>query len=115
MPVASIARLFKRSNGKQGVAVKAAPSSLDVAASRTGNRIYLHGANLEYGRSLEASFAVAGMRAAGGRVSAIAPEDPREYVNQDQRDVFRPVETVLSEWKWRFPARAVAVVELECG
>ena len=35
MPVGSIARLFKKYNGTQGVDVTAAPSSLDIAASRT--------------------------------------------------------------------------------
>lgn len=38
MPVASIARLFKKYNGRQGVDVKSAPSSLDIAASRTTDK-----------------------------------------------------------------------------
>ena len=50
------------------------------------------------------------------RVEAIAPSDLRQYVGLDQPDVFRPVETKLpggAEAKWRFPAGAVAAVELE--
>ena len=116
MPVASIARLFKRHNGTQGVDVKTAPSSLDIAASRSSERVYLHVANLEYKRSVEATFAVAGMDIAGGRVYEIAPEDLRQYVNQDQPDVFKPRESALSpgrELKWRFPAGSVSVVELD--
>ncbi|HEY2013070.1 MAG TPA: alpha-L-arabinofuranosidase [Bryobacteraceae bacterium] len=117
MPVASIARLFKRNNGKQGIAVKSGPAGLDIAASRTGNRIYLHVANMDYRRSIDATFTVVGMRATGGKVWAIAPDDPREYVGPDQTDVFKPVETVLAGQpgvQWRFPARSVAAVELEC-
>ncbi len=118
MPVASIARLFKRNNGKQGVAVKSAPAGLDIAASRTGNRVWLHVANLDYARAVEASFAVEGATVRGGRVSAIAPEDPRAYVSADQRETFRPVETALAATPgvtWRFPARSVSAVELECA
>jgi alpha-L-arabinofuranosidase len=115
MPVASIARLFKRHNGQQAVAVKSAPSSLDIAASGTGGKIYLHVANLEYSKSVEATFAVDGMTVTGGRVLAIAPEDLRQYVNQDQPDVFQPHEVTLPPGampKWRFPAGSVATVEL---
>jgi alpha-L-arabinofuranosidase len=115
MPVASVARLFKRHKGAQGVAVTVVPASLDIAASRTENRIYLHVVNKEYRRSVAASFAVTGRKISGGRVLSIAPEDPREYVNQDRPDVFRPVETALTGVQWTFPARCVAVVELECA
>ena len=116
MPVGSIARLFNKYNGKQGVDVKNAPSSLDIAASRTAGKVYLHVANLEYKQSVEASFAVAGMRISGGRVYEIAPEDPRQYVNQDQPDAFKPRDVALPAGatpKWRFPACSVSVVELD--
>lgn len=117
MPVASIAGLFKRVNGKQCIGVKSAPSSLDIAASRSGNKIYLHIANLQYRGSIEASFVVDGMKTASGKVYAIAPDDLRQYVNQDQPDVFRPAESALSgtpALRWRFPAGSVTAVELEC-
>jgi alpha-L-arabinofuranosidase len=117
MPVASIARMFKRHNGKQGVAVKSAPADLDIAASRTGNKIFLHVANLNYSKSIEASFGVNGMTSIGGRVIAIAPDNPREYVNQDQPKIFTPLEHALTPaavLRWSFPARSVSVVELDC-
>jgi alpha-L-arabinofuranosidase len=111
MPVASIARLFKRHNGTHAVAVKRAPPGLDIAGSRAGDRLYLHVANLEYARSVDATFP--GTK--GGRVLEIAPEDPRTYVNQDQPEIFRPRERVLNGPSWRFPATSVSVVELELG
>jgi len=118
MPVGSIMRLFKRHNGKQGVAVKSAPSGLDIAASRAGSKFYLHVLNMDYGRSVEAVLAVEGMTVTGGRVVVIAPQDPRQYVSQDEPDVFRPREHLLAPGavaKWRFPARSVSVVELEAA
>jgi hypothetical protein len=118
MPVGSIARLFKRYNGKQGVGMKSAPAGLDIAASRTGSRVYLHVVNLNYSRSVPAAFAVDGMTIRDGMVHWIAPADLRQYVNQDQPNVFRPVETPLTPaagFQWSFPPGCVAAVELECA
>jgi alpha-L-arabinofuranosidase len=116
MPAGSIARLFKKHNGTQGVDVKTAPVNLDIAASRTNEKLYLHVASLEYKRAVEATFEVPGMSIAGGRVHEIAQEDLRQYVNQDQPDVFKPREAALPEGPgptWRFPAGSVSVVELD--
>jgi hypothetical protein len=118
MPVGSIARLFRKYNGKEAVRVKNSPAGLDIAASRSENTLYLHIANLQYSRSIEAAFAVEGMTAKGGRVHFIAPSDPRQYVNQDQPDVFRPTSEALPPGqilKWRFPAGCVAAVEIDCS
>ena len=59
---------------------------------------------------------MAGMKIAGGRVYEIAPDDLRQYVNQDQPDVFQPREAALPtgpDGAWRFPAGSVSVVELD--
>jgi alpha-L-arabinofuranosidase len=116
LPVGAIMRLFARHNGKQGIAVSNAPAGLDIAASRTGGRVYLHVANLEYSKSIRAEFSVSGMTVAGGRVIEIAPEDPRAYVNQDQANTFAPKEKQIPEGRplaWTFPARSVSAVELQ--
>ena len=118
MPVASIARLFKRYNGTQGVAVTSQPSGLDIAASRSGDKIYLHVANLQFRGSVETSLAVEGMKVRGGRTWAIAPDNLRQFVSLDQPNVFAPVEKPIPEQsalKWRFPAGSVTAVELSCA
>jgi len=117
MPVGSIMRLFKRHNGDHGVAVKSAPSGLDIAASRAGSTIYLHVANLQYRGAVSATFTVDGMKILGAKAYAIAPDDVRQYVSQDQPDVFRPVETAIPAHpacSWRFPAGSVTAIELRC-
>jgi alpha-L-arabinofuranosidase len=117
LPAGAVARLFKRHNGKEGVAVKSAPADLDVCASRAADRIFLHVANMNYSSPVEASFAVTGMSVTGGRVVEIAPEDPRQQISPLNPDVFKPVEHALpgsAIVKWRFPARSVCVVELDC-
>lgn len=112
MPVASIARLFQKYNGTRAVAVKSAPRELDIAASRNGDKFYLHAVNMSYSNSIGVRFEISGMPVARTRVLAIAPENPREYVSQDQPDVFKPREIALPEPKWTLPPRCVCAVEL---
>ena len=117
LPAGAVARLFKQHNGTQGLSVKSSPTELDVCASRTGDKIFLHVANLNYSSSIEAHFAVNGMVVTGGRVLEIAPENPRQEISPLNPDVFKPVERPLAQVemaKYRFPARSVSVVELEC-
>lgn len=116
LPVGSIARLYRKHCGRQGVAAASTTSDLDIAATRTGEKIYLHVANRRYAGAIEASFAVRDRGVIGGKVFEIAPADLRSYVNQDQRDTFTPREKVLEggpAFKWRFPAGSVSVVELD--
>jgi hypothetical protein len=117
LPAGAVARLFKRHNGAQGVALKSAPTDLDVCASRTGDKIFLHVANMNYSKSTEATFAIDGMRVTGGRVLEIAPENPRQEISPINPKVFDPVERKLNpgdQIKYTFPARSVSVVELDC-
>lgn len=117
LPCGAVARLFKRHIGQQGVALKSAPSNLDITASRAGDRFFLHVANTNYSGSTEATLNVVGMAATGGRVWEIAPENPRQEVSSINPDVFKPREQTLPAAEsvtWRFPARSVSVIELDC-
>jgi alpha-N-arabinofuranosidase len=117
LPAGVVARLFKRHNGAQAVSVKSSPTDLDICASRTGDKIFLHVANMNYSASVEANFAVNGMVVIGGRVLEIASENPRQEISALNPDVFNPVERPLPQAdlvKYRFPARSVSVVELSC-
>jgi alpha-N-arabinofuranosidase len=114
-PVGSVMRLFKRYQGHDAVGVRSAPSDLDIAASRTADTVFLHVANLNYDRSVEAVFTMERYPIIGGRVFEIASDHLRQAVSQDQPDVFVPKERSLGpgpEFKWRFPAASVSVVEL---
>lgn len=118
MPVAAVARLFKRHNGTHGVTAKSSPASLDVAASRAGDRIYLHVANRSYSNSVEASLAIEGFAIQAGRVFEIAPENPRQEVSPINPNVFQPRERPMAMAdgaRWRFPARSVSALELDCA
>lgn len=115
LPAGAVARLFKKHNGQHGVAVKSAPDGLDLAASRSRSKLYLHAANMNYSSAVTAKFAVAGMAIEGGRVLEIAPENPRQEISPLNPKVFDPVERRLTaEARWSFPPRSVSVVELDC-
>ena len=89
---------------------------MDIAASRSGDRIFLHVANKNYGRAVEASLGVTGMTITRGRIFEIAPEDPLTAVSEARPNVFDPVERSLRSGlssRWRFPATSVSVVELK--
>jgi alpha-L-arabinofuranosidase len=116
LPVGAVMRLFKRHNGSHGVAIQSAPKSLDVAASRQGNKLFLHIGNMNYSSATEATFAVNGFVITGGRVLEIAPTNPRQDISPIQPDIFKPREQAFpasGPWRWRFPARSVSVVELD--
>jgi alpha-L-arabinofuranosidase len=116
-PAGSVMRLFGRHVGDRAVAVSGAPSDLDIAASRSANRIYLHVACTRFGESVRATLEVQGARIAAGRVFEIAPDDLRQAVSQDEPDVFAPKERAMDAQgplpEWRFPAGSVSVLELD--
>lgn len=117
LPVGAVMRLFKKHNGSHGITVKSAPDSLDIAASRAGDKIYLHVANQNYTQATSASFAPSGLAVTGGRVIEIVPENPRQEISPVNFDAFKTWEHVLpvgDKVTWRFPARSVSVVELDC-
>ena len=117
LPAGSVMRLFRRHGGTHAVTVKSCPADLDVAASRAGNRYFLHVANLSYSRAVEAALAVQGVVVSAGRAFAIAPGNLRQYVDQDRPGVFAPEEQPIvgsPALTWRFPAGSVTALELQC-
>jgi len=115
LPAGAVMRLFKVHNGTQSVTVKSCPANLDVAASRRGDKLYLHVANRNYSGAIETTFVALGHKIESGRVFEIAPENPRQEISPLNPDVFDPREHALSsaeKIQWRFPARSVSVVEL---
>jgi alpha-L-arabinofuranosidase len=118
LPAGAVMRLFKRHNGKQAVALNSAPTSLDLAASRTGNKYFLHVANTDYARSIETTLAIQGQAITAVKIHEISPEDPRQAASPLEPDALKPREQTLppSEiYKHRFPARSVTAVELTCA
>jgi hypothetical protein len=113
MPVARIMSLYRHHTGERAVRVTAVPDGLDVTASRTGDRVYLHVVNTQRKRSIEATLGIEGSKVTGGRVFTLAA-DPEFEVYEHQPEVLEPVEKALAaDGRWTFPAASVSAVELE--
>ncbi|HET8549661.1 MAG TPA: alpha-L-arabinofuranosidase C-terminal domain-containing protein [Bryobacteraceae bacterium] len=112
-PVGAVMRLFGRNRGAEAIAVKSAPADLDIAASRTDNRIWLHVANTAFARSCPATFAVSGRTIVRATVHEIAPEDVRTAPSPEEPNALAPRLNPVIGATWRFPAASVSVVELE--
>jgi hypothetical protein len=72
---------------------------------------------MNYYLPTDVAFTVNGLATTGGRVWEISPENPRQEISPLNPDVFTPREHVLPPGevlKWRFPARSVSAVELDC-
>ena len=112
MPVARVMGLYGKHRGRKAADVTAVPRGLDVTASRTGSRVFLHVVNTDRTRSVTARLAVDGMRITSGRVFEIAA-DPEFEVAEDSADALAPIERILPRSRgWTFPAASVSAVEL---
>jgi hypothetical protein len=113
MPVALMMALYRKHAGTHGVRVIGAPEGLDVAASMTGGRLFLHIVNTHRHRPVEARFEVPGQRVKAGRVFWFALEPELEIIDY-QKDQQLPQQKPLDiEAPWAFPAASVSAVELD--
>ena len=114
-PVARVMKLYRHHIGTDAVSVKRTPDTLDVAASRSGDTVFLHVVNTERTRAVKANFQIEGESvAAGGRVFEMVDDPMVEVTYLNSAEVMRVVEKPLSDGSvWEFPAASVSVVELK--
>ncbi len=113
LPVGRVMSLFGRHTGQAELAVTHSPAGLDVTASRSGGRIYIHAVNTQRTMPVRARIAVAGMEMMGGRAFQIAA-DPMTEIDPTTDEQFAPaVHNLPSDGAWEFPAASVTAVELD--
>jgi len=113
MPLGRVMALYRRHIGCKALCVTSAPRGLDVVASRTGRRIFLHVANTSMTESVRVRLEVAGLRISSGRAFEIAAA-PFEEIDETKADHSAPVTRALpATMLWTFPAASVTVVELD--
>ena len=99
--------------GQRAVDVTACPAGLDVTASRTKDKIYLHVVNTNRTKSVSAKLAVETMNVKSGCVFEIAG-DPGMNVRENPPDVLAPKKKKLpADMNWTFPAASVSAVKLD--
>ncbi len=113
MPVAMVMALYRKHTGQRALKVAACPSDLDVTASITESRIFLHVVNTNRTRSVSTQFAVQGKKIVSGRSFCIALE-PDYEVFEYKPEITNPKESPISrDGKWTFPKASVSAVELD--
>jgi alpha-N-arabinofuranosidase len=113
MPVAMVMALYRKHAGESACDIVGAPGDLDVTASRTEDRIFLHLANVDRTRPVTARLDVLGRRIVAGRIYGISlPPDTEIF--RSEPDLVRPRETALPPTaEWTFPAASVSAVEID--
>jgi hypothetical protein len=92
--------------------VAVVPDGLDVTASQTGDRVYLHVVSTCRTQSVSARLSVNGRAIRSGTVFEIAA-DPEIEILADNASVLAPVTKSLPEGaRWKFPPASVSTVEL---
>jgi alpha-L-arabinofuranosidase len=114
MPVARVMKLYRHHIGKHAVNVAATPDGLDVVASRTGDKLFLHVVNTNRDRSVAAQFRAAGAQTKGAKSFGIADEPMVEVSNLNGDKVMQINERSLTaDGPWEFPAASVSAVEVQ--
>lgn len=112
MPTARVMALFRHHVGKKAVSISKSPSDLDVTASRTGNRFFLHVVNTHRTRSVQVQLAIPDHAITNGKAFTIAA-DPELEIWQQNESALEPKETVVvRNAVHTFPAASVSAVEL---
>ena len=112
MPVAMVMSLYRRHSGSHAVEVAAIPDGLDVTASRTGDRIFLHVVNTHRTKSVKSAFQVRGRKIVAGRAYWFDPDPEFEVFEYRPEHTFPKEGKVDQDKPWTFPPASVSAVEL---
>jgi hypothetical protein len=113
MPVGLVMALYRKHSGEKSCAVTRAPEGLDVTASRTGSRLFLHVVNTQRTKSVTAAIGAGQLSVRSGKVFTLAG-DPEAEIIEAEPDAVRLSEAALPvDGRWSFPAASVTAVEVE--
>jgi hypothetical protein len=113
-PVARVMQLYRHHIGSHAIKVGGIPEGLDVVASRRGNTVFLHVANIQRTRSVRAAIQIDGQTVRSGRVFEIASDPAVELSYLNSVDAMKTVEKPFTAGgAWDFPAASVSAMELE--
>jgi alpha-N-arabinofuranosidase len=107
-------QLYRHHIGSHAARMGGIPDGLDVVASRRGNTVFLHVANVQRAMPVTATLQIAGHTIQSGRVFEICAEPTVELSYLNSADVMKTVERPMTaNGVWEFPAASVSAVELE--
>src|SRR5204862_5151473 len=113
-PVTRVLQPYRHHIGSHAIKVAGLPDGLDAVASRRGDTVYLHVANIQRARSVSAAIQIGGQVIRRGRVFEIAADPAVELSYLNSGDVMKTLERPFAgNGVWEFPAASVSAVELE--
>lgn len=113
MPVGLVMALYRAHSGERACRVIQAPEHLDVTASRTGDRLFLHVVNTHRTRSVKTRLSVNECVPKSAVAFTLAASPEAEIIETD-KDAVALTETTLDiADAWTFPAASVTAVEID--
>lgn len=111
-PVGWVMALFGKHIGDESISVGEV-SGLDITASRTQNRIYLHVVNIDMNTAVKTTLKIKGKKILKATAYEIAA-DPQLEITEMIPDAFKPhARAMLKNGEWTFPAASVTAVEID--
>ena len=112
LPVGHIAKLYRHHIGSRALKVDSSDSSVDAAASCTGNKLFCHLVNKERRTPHKIEFSVNGKVVKKFKVWEISA-DPELEMMELCTHALDPVERTVTDGEYTLPGASVAVVEAE--
>jgi hypothetical protein len=114
MPVARVMQLYRKHSGKEFVKSETSTGPLDVTASRTENKIYLHIVNTSRDRSVTTRFQLAGMSIQSGTAHEISAPPEFEIIRAENDPLIPKKKEIDVRSPYTVPPASVTAVELTC-
>jgi alpha-L-arabinofuranosidase len=113
LPIGVIMKLYKKHSGNKGVKISEFPEELDVAATRKGDKLFLHILNTQFSSPVKIDVNVDGYSVSSATIYEIAPGEKFAYVDDAHRDTFNPVEKqIQNPSEFIIQPASVNVIEL---
>jgi alpha-L-arabinofuranosidase len=112
MPLGKVTALYRKHTGRQAVKVSSPTPDLDIVASRTDNRFFLHVANTHRSRAQSCRLAIEGFVVESGKAFEIAADPQTEITSFDGDPMKMREKAITSNDPYQFPAASVTALEL---
>jgi alpha-L-arabinofuranosidase len=114
MPVARVMKLYRHHIGKHALAIEKCPSDLDVVASRTDNKIFLHVVNTRQREAVDLGLALGDAKIASATSFEIV-DDPMIEVSDlnDSKVMQIRKRSLAADGRWTIPPASVSAIEVE--
>lgn len=113
MPVALVMSLYRHHTGEKALNVLETPGDLDVTASRTGDRVFLHVVNTHRKQSVATKIGIEATEIRSGRAYTLTGDPELEIIETEPNPIVPKEEIVPAGGSWTFPAASVSALELD--